>query len=590
MTINRAIRSLSNKSQLIYLSVQSLIIFCSILIAAFSIWSLDRGFEISDESYYLLLAMQPESTTLYISTQQWITAFLWDITGSLTLFRASGLALLLVGSSILALGVHSCCIRFKIFSNSKLTMPVLLACSAVLAMLYASTINYSPSYNLIASAGAYAASGMILLATSQPHFYVKKLLIIVAGIALALVFMGKLTAGISTLALLLIWISYFGYSNREKIFSSTLLLTSTLLSIGFILLSNTTIADASTAFNEGMQLFKMVQVEAIGTRLLRYTYEYGRHVFTAVLAFILPFIALLLYTLTGNKIFARGLISTLLLTLIFGGIVTDTPSFSLVNASSEGFLFGGVNRYTVQMSAIFTMLLLTCLLSIQVLTSDKRIVALLLFLFSLPYAVAMGTGNTLFTQAIISLSSWGLFIAILLLAKHSNTQNKNLLSIVSLCFIITISIQIISSSFRPYHMTTPLSDQNQAYSNWSLGPVKVDPETHTFLSEMKSITTKCNITPNTLILALYDIPGISLILETKPPITPWLNNSEQADFILERMSPSDIESSVLAIRLNHAGEIPELPKYLNNFPDGYQHCGTSTFPFIKQIIQIWKPL
>lgn len=582
--------TISDSNLLANLTIQCLIVFFAILIGVFCIWTLDRGFEISDESYYVLLAMQTESTTLYISTQQWITASLWDITGSLTLFRASGLALLLASASLLALGVHSCCLHFKLISKRTLSRPTFLACSFIFSMLYASTINFSPSYNLLASAGAYAASGLILLATTQPRNYIRFLLTIAAGISLSFELMGKLTAGISTIALLLLWIIYFGSSNKDRLLSSLTLAISTLVSVSLILLINTTIAEAMTAFNDGMQLFKMVQTEAIGTRLLRYAYEYGRYVFTAIAAFMLPFVALILYMYTARSVFSTMLIVTLLSTLIFGGIVTGTPSLSLLNASSEGFLYGGVNRYTIQISAIFSMLSLISLLSIQKITRDKRTLALFLFLFVLPYSVAMGTGNTLFTQVIISLSPWGTLLALLLLTSPSRSKNNTLLSAIGLCIVITVSIQIVSSSFRPYHMTTPLSGQNQAYSDWNLGTVKVDPATHEFLTEMKIIAKRCKIASGTPLLAMYDIPGVSLILGTTPPISPWLNNAAQADFILDRMTQKEIESAVLAIRLNYAGEQPELPKHLTNFPIGYQHCGTSTFPFIKQVVQIWRPL
>ena len=58
------------------------ILLCAFLVTAYCVWTLDRGFEITDEAYYLLLAMHAGSVKLFISAQQWITAGLWQITGS----------------------------------------------------------------------------------------------------------------------------------------------------------------------------------------------------------------------------------------------------------------------------------------------------------------------------------------------------------------------------------------------------------------------------------------------------------------------------------------------------------------------------
>jgi len=119
-------------------------------VLAYCGWALDRGFEITDEAYYLLLAMHPDATQLYISAQQWATSLLWDITGSLTTFRASGFVVLVGSSVVLGLGI----LRVAADRGSWPQRLSVLSVSIICGLLYAITINVSPSYNLLASAGA----------------------------------------------------------------------------------------------------------------------------------------------------------------------------------------------------------------------------------------------------------------------------------------------------------------------------------------------------------------------------------------------------------------------------------------------------
>jgi hypothetical protein len=93
------------------------ILLCAFLVVAYCIWTLDRGFEITDEAYYLLLAMHAGSVKFFISAQQWITAGLWQIAGSITIFRAAGMVLLLSSSALLALGVFSAGLRFGLVAD-----------------------------------------------------------------------------------------------------------------------------------------------------------------------------------------------------------------------------------------------------------------------------------------------------------------------------------------------------------------------------------------------------------------------------------------------------------------------------------------
>ena len=383
-------------------------ILCFIAVSIYLLWTLDRGFTLTDEAYYLLLAMQPEATSLYISAQQWITAGLWQVSGSITAFRAAGMLILLFSAYVLAIGVFSAGVDLGLIEERRGSKAVLIAGAAVGAMLYASTINLSPGYNLLASAGAYAAAGLVLLASNRSSLSRKCLLYVLAGSALAVEALCKASAGASTFALLLLWLLIFerGYKHRVM---SALAMAFGLVTFSFLaLFSNTTIPEAAAAIEQGMSLFKVVQVEAVDVRLLRYAEQFWQSLRATLKTFAWPILAFIVYASTRRIVFALVGAAILIATLIWGG-----------------HWLGGWNAKESfdEPIALFAMLIMALILSIPLACKDHKRAGLILGLVLLPYSVAMGTGNMLFTQVIVSLAPWGVLIAALMMTSPRDAWN-----------------------------------------------------------------------------------------------------------------------------------------------------------------------
>ena len=60
--------------------------------------------DLTDESYYLTAAINPDAVILWATAMHWFTSGLWQLSGSLAGFRGMGLAILAVSSMVLALG------------------------------------------------------------------------------------------------------------------------------------------------------------------------------------------------------------------------------------------------------------------------------------------------------------------------------------------------------------------------------------------------------------------------------------------------------------------------------------------------------
>lgn len=539
----------------------------------YCLWALDRGFEITDEAYYLLLSMDTSAQTLYISAQHWVMSWLWQATGSLIWFRASGLLILTATALLLAQGVLKTCDRMRMEIPSY-ARSMVMAASVVAALLYAYTINLSPSYNLLASAGAYAAAGLVLLATASRHPLPRTLCYILAGGALAVEVLCKASAGVSTGLIILVWLCVFERSHWQRL-TGMIAVAVGAAGLGWLaLVTNTTWEAASQAFTQGMELFRIVQSEAVHTRLIRYAMQFGQHLLVTGLYYAAPLLLIAAYVRTGRRI------------LFYLGVV----ALAMTLALSRQFLGGWNSDLSLTPPyPIVAMLIMLLILTIGRWMQDLQMAILMLGLLALPYSVAMGTGNTLFTQVVVSMAPWGVLLALLAVSHEKNRVRSSLPALVIvLCFTVTVVTQIVTSGLRPYQIATPLFQQSERFQTGNIGQIYVDVATHRFLSDLKQAAEQCAITPGTAFLGLYNIPGVALALQAQPLMSPWLNNAEQAQFVLDRVRPGALEDVVIGINKGAAGRMPALPRQLQGFPAGYRECGTATYPFGPQQIEIWQ--
>ena len=522
---------------------------------------LNKGFEITDESYYVLLSHFSKSTTLFISAQQFVSSFLWQLTGSLTSFRASGLIVLILSSLLLSMGSISFAVRLKIISDDRNTQLSIIASTALASLLYGSTINFSPSYNLIGSAGAYAGLGLCLLGINQTNPQKKFFTYILSGIAIAIIMLCKGSAGITIFGLTCAYIGYFESPFKNKFFGSLCTGIGLLIGLIFFIKTNTDLNTLLSNLEQGMKLFKVVQTEHVSDRLLRYVSDY----FTALASayyLAIPFTFFVLFLLIKKRILA----------------VISFISLGYIIINKEFFL-GGFDRYVFQ-AQILTVFILNCFFIFwSEIRSNRNVLFFLSALFILPYAVGMGTGNTLFTQAIISLASWGVIIGI--------TAQKNISACINgILFSLMLASQLISSGFRaPYGLGSPLIDQTSKAHVSLYGQLLVDRETKKFISDLNEAKKKCNISPGKPYFGLYNLPGVAAIFEAEPLLTPWLYNREQAEFVLKMLDQEVINSSIIA--LNIQGESPRLPPQISDALLNFTFCGEAIYPYHHQKIQIW---
>lgn len=548
------------------------ILFCAIVVIVVCAWMLDRGYEITDEAYYLLLAMYPDSVKLYISAQQWITSGIWQVTGSLFAFRAAGMLILIVSAVILAYGATVTCSHSKLkLSNEASRHALVLASSIICALLYGETINFSPCYNLLASASAYAAAGFILLGLHTQELWRRLGLLILAGGMLSVELVNKPSAGIATFCLMLIWILFFSKAPKNKFIDVATIVLSLVSGVLALIVTQANFHEVEFSINEGMQLFRMVQVESVGIRLVRYFSEFAGYSLDAIKTHIILISAVVLYLITRRMICVGATVVALVYTLATAQYITFSD-----------------NQYVLQMHYVTVIFVLSMLVSMPTLWKNSQFVALVTGLTLLPYTVAVGTGNSIFTQIIISLAPWGVTLSVIASLHFERKMDKVMLVILMTGLLVAITLQIMSSGLRdPYHMVQPLVSQSQRATIAGIGEVKVDADTSKFIADIEEAKEVCGIVPGAPFLGLYNLPGIALPLQAIPVLTPWLNNMAQAEAVLKLASPHVLHGSVIAVLLNADGGLPQLPLALSQLTQDFHYCGETIYPFHHQKIQLW---
>lgn len=558
---------LSRKTALLLVAQATLAVWATV-------WIQDRGLEITDESYYLLSAKHPDSIKAFVSPQHWILAPLWNISGSLQTFRAVGLAVLLFSSAVLSQGVIVGSRRLEVRLPSHPFVAVFSATS-IGALLYATTINLSPSYNLLASAGCYSAMGFALLSGSSKIPLVSVTLSVLAGVCLTIEFLSKPSAGVCTLPLVIIlaWTTSETLG-RFCLLSLTVILAFLTTLVGIVLAQGSW-SETSVALASGYRLFRIVQSEPLLTRLLRYFTEYVQFFGDMLAEFRVFIIGVALSLLRPGGLAFLATMLALVVTLIAGGYF-------------QGGSSTGGEQYVMQIQAILVMLCAGIAASTSGFVFSPYRTAFVAALFLAPYTVAIGTGNAIFTQVIVTAAPWGA-LTIVLQGMAVSANSRLIASAMTVAIAVTAAAQIVTSVFRPaYHLGGSLSEQSISVEAGGFGTIRVDPATASFVRDVNSAARACDIRTGLPFFGIYSVPGLALLLDAMPLISPWISTREQAASIMEAMSDDEKHGSLIVVRRREVdGSWPIIPSDLATPGTDFILCGTAVYPFDDQHIDIW---
>ena len=546
-------------------------LLCLVVLVAGVIWASDRGLELTDEAYYLLSAIHPDQVTLYISAQHWVLAPLWRLTESLQGFRLTGAAILIGSASVLALGATRVFMQVTTGQEARpLDLWMTMAAGSIGALLYVATIAPSPSYNLLASSGGYAGLGFALLSLGRPRWKLALGLGGLGGAALAICFVGKPSAGVSVGLTILAVVMALERGPRKWAICAVGL-AGALGTVALLVAVQPRHPSVMDSLRGGLDLFRMVQTEPTVDRLIRY----GATMATSLAKSLVAFGPIVVLVILSWRYPRRWLFALTLLVWI-------------LNLYVESNYLSGARALVRMAEAIYVLIFVIAALGLGGTALPTKAKLLLGALFCLPFAATIGTGNSLFTQVIVALAPWTVGVALFALASDPKSQTIFLQRGATVLLLLLLTVQITTSYLRdPYHLAEPLIRQTETVNLPPLGEIKVDPQTRLFLDQIAEAKQTCSLVPGGAYFGLFNLPGLALALGQVPPVTPWLNNSDQAATVLRRWSPGEYHRIVVALSAEAQANPVLLPPDLQTAVNGYAFCGRATVPYDSQVIEIW---
>lgn len=536
---------------------------------AWLVHGLGRGWELTDESFNLLSALHADSIRLFFTPSHWVSAWLWRASGSLTTFRALGLALATASALLLAWGV------LRVAALAGIAVPrapierlAVMASAASGALLYGSLLSFTPSYNLLGASGASCAVGLGLLSITCKGRHALALSLL-AGIALGITVLCKFSTGLGVAGLMVCIQAAFAGRQRIKLFELGAVLVSAMATLTLAVYWQTGLDEAFRQFRAGIEIVWFAQGDKTTTgRLLRSASDVGGMLTGAAIAFWGPLACFVLALRWQPK--------------VLGGVGLTWFAILIL---ADDHVAGGMSRYALQALPLTGALALALLACTEQWLGNYRAWLLTGLLVVLPFAIALGTWNPLQIQILTALASWGALLGLLGFSNHRTSVPAAWVSVV---FSAIVLLQVIGSGAQPYRMH-PLWEQVEAVSIEALGSVKVDAKTAALVRDIQWAARQCGIAPGTPFLDFYNLPGVALILDAVPVDTPWLLDHSYAALALKRADIASLRRAVVAVKLNAQHARPEPAPQLAGFPQGYRLCGRATAPLDGLPIELWAP-
>lgn len=592
-----------------------LLFLLNLIVIGFLVWASDKGFDITDEGFYLLASQFPMDVSMWTGMFYLYTSGLYSIAGhSVIILRLFGIVLMIGSSAILFYGLYRLLrqIGFKLFDD----LDVIITSWSLVsfgAMLYYVLLVLTPSYNLINSAALNAASGFLLLglALSETNEDKHKLSIAAflgAGLCIGVSFFVKFTSGISLFILFSCVLAFWPCQRSLVRFKNIFMVG--FGSIVWILIHFWFIQSPVSWWHifQGGVNFALLMGAGHGlTGLHRYYLECSVVAKNAFLTFWKFYIAiflgagvLLLLRRIGKDWFYAP---SVLLLILFAAM--GRKSYLLGFHRGGTPYAGGLSFYYLAWLLLFLSAVIVTLFY-QRMSDDRwwtetrgRFLLVGLLLLFLPVAGAIGTANPITVNIIFYVAPlFVLYLLLLLILSWSNDNKWILICGTSIIVTFTFAQVIVGGSMFPYRLNTDIMAQTIP-TDIGMSPtqLKLDVSTSVFFGQMHKAAYDNGFKPGDDVLAFCNMPGVVFSLGGRSPSIPWFNSGYKGSRAANEMALSfvpkeRIKDAFILQNVDGAGGFPDLAKFGIDFPGNYTLCGEAIWPATKDskdLVRLWKP-
>jgi len=566
--------------------------------------NVSRGFDITDESYYLLTALYPDKVLSTLTHEGYYTGFLYMLSGyNLANFRLVGILILLAFSIWFALELY------KYIANKYNLSVNLLDKLFFIIPISATVLSYyklwllTPSYNWLALISVMLfLIALMRIVRNKDNNYDKFISCdyILLSFSLSLAFMAKPTTALTLVFLSVLFIIY-EYKNihLKKALPSIIVLTSTIIFVHITFLDG----GFSTYYDrlqEGMERLSLLG----GGHTLNNRY-------TAMLELIQVFFFEKFYF---HKINYLYVLIFMTITIVFIKYKKNTLSmfviFLLLVLSLYAYLIFssdlGLHYRLVWIRAVELLLFNLVLIFLAALFMPNKIIFMLQISKAIPFLLIITLGSVAYVfgtnnQVIYAMSSSIVFISApiivlnYILDRKLNIRMFTAVSGFIMSLIVYMSIQ--NAYIHPYRLISSMKEQNQKVD--FLGELRVDAKTKKYIEDLQRIKNN-NIQKNEE-LFLIDMtggsPGANIIINAGFFGEQWLyggypNSNEFTEKILKKYIKSIHfqEAWILVARDGKRQLDLQILKNLNlHFPEQYKLLGTVRTAHRNEIQELWAP-
>jgi hypothetical protein len=578
-----------------------LLVFCVLLFAL----NAGKGFDITDRSFYLLWAGQPENVTGAFHHFGFITGFIYGLAGnSIVAFRLSGLLILLVVGIIFA---HS----FKRYLDEKYlsTNSDFLTFGLIFTIGILFGYNgwfHSPSYNWLAVVSSVMViSGLLYFTVTANDIILTSISTIMVATGGVLAHVAKPTTALALGVISVLWVATEGVNKRSLTFIFSAATLAGLFLLLFIYVFFGSISqyfdnlklgmelaglldaghDLSETFNKPVNqtftFFKwwlklpfvwfFIAITAVGLVIIYYKAKF-RPYFSSFLAFI-TFFAFCVFTYLFYESHRNVYASTTLISVIGCGFIAYI-AFILVEELSPG-------EIKIKRGLLI-----------------KGFLAAFLF-FLAAFAPSFGTGNS---QILPHISRSAIFLAgsLLIFINLISPQNnkKMIFGVFGLIFSVLLTIFLVKAYEQPYRLVGSIS--NQTVHVDFIDPahkVYVDPITAQYVKDLKFAANKAGWQRGTPLIDMTGgSPGALVVLDARIVGTPWLLGAYEGSNAFAKAALKSVDQKILnkawvltAPEGRRRIDIDVLHKHGLNFPDQYEKVGKLKTGHRNEEQFLWKP-
>lgn len=579
--------------------------------------NLSSGFDITDESLYILLADQPENMLASVTQFGYYTSFLYQLSGKdIATFRLIGLLVLLITGLLFAISLE----RYwsKLSGTEVLTGPRLSAIVPLAsgALAYYHSWLMTPSYNWLAFVSMFLVAAGLLSAVTEKDVRnsdfsdVKQLIVssLLIGFGGGLAFMAKPTTAAMLGLLCLLWV----YAHPEYRRKNHLLILSVSISFiffvchavvyrgGFVVFINELIRAVSLSGLLGAghginDLSDQVIVDVLYLVDQITRYESYRFLLAA-------YIVVLIFNWTNfrHKIISGSYVLLVTVGLIFWVQLLDTKFGVFMK---EGYAVLVISIYFILSAFV---------VNSQNLDREKenrppfwRLLVLFFFLLILQSAYAFGSANGLLHQmsgAIIFLCAASLYTVHWI--EH-NKKYKLFSDAVALLITVSVFVVLKSGYDSPYWLRGSIKEQ--VISGTLLlndSELYVDIDMADYINQLKKTALEGGWAPGTALIDLTGrSPGASVILGGEFLAAPYLiggykGSNLLAQETLAQVPLAELKQAWVLTASGGSGIKPLSAEVLTenrvNFPDDYVMVGKTVAGFLwhwqsNEYHILWRP-